>query len=150
MAVDTHGLCNITYLVGETNLESVKRVIGVFDHFGHPQLCSNQWPWQTLVEFGHSIPRFLVKFTYDGLRRIIEVRNRCAFAQELRVHADTKITPDLFPRTGFQRRYDSFLHRAWNDGTSDDYREVFLFGGERLADLLTDTQNGPQIDIPVD
>src|SRR5204863_9881779 len=95
VAINLHALAEITNFVGETNLEGMESVICIFYHFSHSQAGSDQGSRETLIDLNQSITGSLVEFPNDSLGRVVEVGNRRAFTQELRVHANPKINTDL-------------------------------------------------------
>ena len=84
----------------------------------------------------------LVVVADERQRRIAEIVDRGAFAQELGVHGDAEAGPVLLARRPLERRDHDLVRRAGQHGAADDDDVIAVLVSERLADLLADALRG--------
>ena len=112
MRVDAVGLADRAHLVGEADLERVKRVVRVLRHLGDRHGYPVDDAGKPLVERRHRVGGELVACADDRLRRIVEVAHRRALAQELRVHGDAEVGSGAQTRGGLEARDERALAGA--------------------------------------
>ena len=97
-------LAQVADLVGEADLEGVPGVAGVLDHLGGADAGGHQRRLDLAVQrFGRLRVR-LVVVADQRHRRIVEVLDRRALAQELGIDGDAEPYPVLSCPTPFERR----------------------------------------------
>src|SRR5438445_436215 len=85
--------------------------------------------------------------TADELeRRIVEVLQRCAFSQKLRVHADRDAVADYAPRSPFQRWRHDIGRGSGQDGASNYHHVIPRVLPECATDVLAYAHHERQVE----
>ena len=143
--IDAQRLRHAADLVGERDLERVEGIAAHLERFGHADAGHQEARLQVLEDLAHRVDRRLAVAADDGVRRMVVVADRAAFAQEFRLEARPKSTPDFLP-LALSRMGSIFsssgagLHR----GADHDGVELAL-GLQRRADLFGQPQDGAQV-----
>ena len=104
-------LAEVADLVGEADLEGVPDVVRVLHHLGRPDLRPNDRRIEKGIEGRDDALGARVRSPDHGLRRVEEIMDRGALAQELRVDAHPEVDPGLSRGALFERRDDHFVGR---------------------------------------
>jgi hypothetical protein len=149
VAVHVESLAHIAYLVGETHLQCVPRVVGVLHHLRRLDVGAHQGRLEVGVETRQQLAAGFVEFADHRLGRVEVVVHRAAFAQELRVDAHAELRARLASRCGFERRDHHVAHGAGQHRAADHHRRRAVVAAHGFADLLGDPPYVLEVDVAV-
>ena len=131
-------LAEVADLVRERDLERVPRVARVLHHLGGADAGRHHRRLDLRVERLGRLGVGLIVVADQRQRRVAEVVDRRALAEELGVDRDAEAGAVLLARGPFERRNHDVVRRARQHGAADHHHVVVVLVRERLADLLGD------------
>ncbi len=124
-------------------------VVGVLHHLGGLDVGADHRARRFRIQRGEQIAARLVDLADHGLRRMVVVVHRGAFAQELGVDADAELLAGALAGVFFQQGNDHAAHGPGEHGAAKDNHRRAGMAGERPADLLADALHVFQVDAAV-
>jgi hypothetical protein len=121
VAVNRERLADVADLVAERNLERMKAIARVLDHYGGTNAHDKNGSVNILIKTTHEHRLFFLRADQNKRPRV-EILERCPFAKKFRVNSDAEIAPSLLSRAGFERGHNEVLHRPRQDRASDNDR----------------------------
>src|SRR5437879_10990093 len=107
-------------LVGETDLDSVKCIGGVLDHFGHCNPSFEDGATHSCVKFAEWSQTMGFLRPKNGVGWLKEVSNRASLAHELGVVADGKVRTGTAAACAFHDGDDHRLSRTGKHGAAQN------------------------------
>src|SRR5581483_4911 len=149
MAVDAEALAQVADLVREADLQRVPGVACVLHHLGDADARADQRRIDRLVQRDRSARVGRMVVAHERERRLAEIFQGGAFAQEFRVDRDTEPFAVLLARRSLERRNHHLVRRARQHRAADDDDVIIRLGCEHLANLLADAFEIRQIEAAV-
>ena len=149
VAVDARRLADRAHLVGETDLERVPDIVGVFDRRGGAAIDDETGGAVIRVEDFERVGGTRVHRANDRDLRIAKILDGGAFAQEFGVIAEAEILARLLAGMFAQHRNDVFLHHARQDRRAHHDHVLVALGPQRLADIGGDLKHVFEIEAAV-
>src|SRR5262249_55374047 len=149
MAVHAQRFADRSDLVGKGHLQRVERVAGVLDHFGFLDPDLQYGRGQMGVEPAERRGGVFVIRADQGERRVVEVVDRGAFAQEFRIDGHAEVTPRAFPRIDLEGGNDCAGDRPRQHRAANGHNVIAALDFERRADLLADALDITQVETAV-
>src|SRR5262245_30095165 len=142
VAIDADRLANIADLVAEADLQRVPDVVHVFDEFAGLHRSADEGGIQSGIELGRLGGRQLVERTNYGLWRVVEIRNRRAFAQEFRIVRKTELDTDLAARELFKGRPHKIAGASRGHGRAQDNHMARALVAQSVTNFGADLSYG--------
>src|SRR5215472_7891285 len=119
LRIHTDRVANRPNLVGKCNLQGMKCVAAVLDHFRSRNRSFIQTSWQESVQVTDWSCLDRISRADNSERRIEEISHSRSFAQKFRVKADPKVLSRRHATGGFDRRHNHALRGAWQHGAAN-------------------------------
>ncbi len=110
-------------------------IVRILDHFRFFDGRQEDGGGNTLVETGNAASHILPERTHNGFRRLIEIADGGAFAQELRVVGQRESRTFFLAAVRLENRKKLRACRAGKQCTADHNRVRLGFFSQRPADL---------------
>ena len=149
VTVDAQALAHVPDLVREADLQGVPGVADVFHHLRHADAGADERCIDRPIK-GYGPGRIgRVVVTDDGQRRLAEVLERGAFAEELGVDGNAEPVAVLLSRRALESRNDNIVRGARQHRAADHDNVIGGLVAERRPNLFAHSRQLSEVEAPV-